>query len=544
MVSQNIPRKNSEGAQSLRSSPGEGAVRVSSLPAVQPVPEPTLQSIAEGLGYDYIEKLMPEKLDPGVVKMIPEKEVREREVIAIKYDPDREQLMMATHDPNDLSRTDELLQIIDCQAKAIVIVVASREDILTCIEHFYSHEDARVEVIQQANLHSPPLETRNGEVVVPERDQPNEPWPKRILGVILQEALNGRASDISIQPQSMVLVVRLKIDGQWRRLAPPPDLSWEKQVVSLIKVAAEMDFTEVRKPLDGKLTARYKKQRYDLRIAIVPVVAGEMVTIRILDPKNANRTPADIGFCPSDIELVKDLTQRENGIVLVTGPTGSGKTSTLYCALQQVDRDARNILTIEDPVEYLIEGFNQISVNEAVGRNFASILRACLRHAPDVILVGEMRDPETVETAFKAALTGHLVFSTLHTNDALSTIIRLMDMGVPRYMIAEVLRSVIAQRLVRLLCCKCSKPFVPDHLRGLRRPIGCGSCNGGYSGRTAIHEILVCQGEVREGIRGGPIEGLRILAVKNGMKTLRQRGLDLVFTGKTTLEEVCRATTA
>lgn len=509
----------------------------------------TLQSIAESFGLEFVKNLKPEDIDSRVARIIPEGIARKHEILAIRFDDG--QLTIVTHNPNNISLTDGLSQILDC--RSVVTAVASREDILTCLRCFYSPQDGNENLIEEANRNAPLQEDCFDGIMLSDEDNPSEPWSRRIVDLILREGLQRGSSDIRIEPQNGSLVIRLKIDGSWVSLNPPPKLSWEKQVVSLLKTAANMDISETRRPLDGKIRIDFRGKKWDIRLSSIPTINGETLTLRILDPENATRSLSRIGFCPSDISLVEKQIQSPDGIILVTGPTGSGKTSTLYACLKGIDASSRNLLTLEDPVEYQIPGISQTQVNEAIGFGFSQALRACLRQAPDVILVGELRDKETVDVAIKAALTGHLVLSTLHTNDSISTVIRLLDMGIQKYLIAEALRTVIAQRLVRLLCRQCSRPFVPspEYLEkwgledevtaNLKTAVGCDSCYDGFSGRSAIHEILVCGEEIRNAINAScTADEMRSIALNKGMRTLRQRGLELVLGGFTTREEVSR----
>lgn len=508
--------------------------------------------VPEQVEYKKLDGLDPASLDKRVARMIPRHLAQEYCVVAVSYDKQENRLTVATHDPRNLNIIERLPLEIEYPVEW---VVAPKEDILACIESLYSDAVEGLKVIEEVNRHAPPLGHRTGEIILKEEDDIGDAEPVRIVHALLQAAIQRHASDISIEPFSDVVRVKLKINGQLHDLNPPCNLGWHKGIVSYIKAAAGIDISETRRPLDGGLKVVCLRDRYDVRISTLPTIFGEMVTLRVLDPKNAQRTFSEIGLSPDNIELLNGQIKLPNGVILVTGPTGSGKTTTLYSCLSRLIGD-KKIITIEDPVEYHVSGLNQVQVNEKTGLSFASVLRASLRQAPNAILIGEMRDAETASIAMRAASTGHLVFSTLHTNDAASAITRMMDMGVEKYMIADSLRAVIAQRLIRTLCNKCSRVSIPNmevlkvlglkpdvNSSNVREAFGCRSCCDGFSGQTGIYEILVCNGTIRERIGAGDTtSAIQKIACDNGMKTIRQDALVKAFKGITTIKEVLRVT--
>jgi type II secretory ATPase GspE/PulE/Tfp pilus assembly ATPase PilB-like protein len=373
----------------------------------------------------------------------------------------------------------------------------------------------------------------------------------------LLEALKQRATDIHIEPFENMLRIRMRVDGMlFEQPAPPGILRFHPAIVSRIKIMAEMDIAEKRLPQDGRVKLRVAGEEVDLRISTVPTPHGESVEIRILRRAMMLMGLGELGMSDAALTKVRRAIRRPNGIILVTGPTGSGKTTTLYSALNEINSEDKKIITIEDPVEYMLRGVNQIQVKPGIGLSFASGLRSILRHDPDVIMVGEIRDTETAEIAIRAALTGHLVFSTLHTNDAAGAVTRLLDMGVEPFLAASSLRMVVAQRLIRTLCPRCRqeaeydtatlrKAGLPaDAPMRLFQAAGCEHCRQqGYTGRTGIYEILSLDDILRlQIVDRGTTDEIRRTAMDSGMTTLRQDGWDKARRGFTSLEEVLRVT--
>jgi general secretion pathway protein E len=381
----------------------------------------------------------------------------------------------------------------------------------------------------------------------------NEAPVVRLVNLLLIEALDARASDVHLEGYPDGLRVRYRIDGVLQNApSPPPHLT--AAIISRLKIMAELDIAERRLPQDGRIRLRLQNRQVDVRVSTVPTLGGESVVLRLLDKERGRMSLTELGMAGDTLEMFSEVITRPNGIVLVTGPTGSGKTTTLYAAVELIRTGKEKILTVEDPVEYQLVGVPQVPVNEKVGVTFATALRSLLRQDPDIILLGEIRDPETAQIATQASLTGHLVLSTLHTNDAPTAITRLLDLEVAAYLVASTLEAVLAQRLVRKICPQCKEPTHPDKvarrrvdvaklgLENVWRGRGCEHCRGtGYRGRTGVHEILVIDNDLRFEIqkrRGS--EEIREMGIAKGMRTLQDDGFRIVREGITTLDEVLR----
>ncbi len=383
----------------------------------------------------------------------------------------------------------------------------------------------------------------------------NEAPVVKLVNLLLVEALEARASDVHIEAYAQSLRVRYRIDGVLQD-APSPPMHLMPAVISRLKIMADLDIAERRVPQDGRIRLMLRDRQVDVRVATLPTLHGESVVLRLLDKEQGRAGLADLGMGADTLAAFDRILDRPNGIVLATGPTGSGKTTTLYAAVDDIRTGREKILTVEDPVEYELPGVPQVPVREKVGVTFANALRALLRQDPDVLLVGEIRDPETADIATHAALTGHLVLSTLHTNDAPSALTRLLDLGVPGYLVASTVEAVLAQRLVRVVCNQCRASTKPDRdllrslgarqddLPSVTRGRGCEQCRGtGYRGRTGIYELLVMDDDLRAEVQEQRGTGaLRRLAIKKGMRTLAEDGLRQVQAGITTPEEVLRVT--
>lgn len=380
----------------------------------------------------------------------------------------------------------------------------------------------------------------------------------RLLNALLQQAVKERASDIHIEPYEKELDVRIRVDGILHRVLSPPKII-QDALISRVKIMANLDIAEKRLPQDGRIRLLIGGRDIDVRVSIIPTSHGERAVLRLLDRKQGLIGLWEVGLNKEDERRLSALLQRTNGILLVTGPTGSGKTTTLYAALNRIHTEEKNIITIEDPVEYQIKGIGQIYVNPKIGLTFASGLRSILRQDPDMIMVGEIRDIETAEIAIQASLTGHLVLSTLHTNDAASAITRLLDMGVEPFLVASSLIGVLAQRLVRIICPYCKESYEPSdaeksyflnsslityHSSLLYRGKGCERCKGrGYLGRTGIFELLIIDNEIRPMITDRiDAQSIKNFAMSKGIKSLRMDGISKACAGITTLEEVLRIT--
>jgi len=380
----------------------------------------------------------------------------------------------------------------------------------------------------------------------------------RLVNLMTARAVESRASDIHIEPFENRLKIRYRVDGVLREVESPPS-RLSAAVISRIKIMAKLNIAERRLPQDGRIQLRAQGKEIDLRVSTVPTLWGESVVMRILDKASVVLDFAKLGFSSRTLKRFLDVLHQPHGIILVTGPTGSGKTTTLYTALQTINTPERKILTVEDPVEYQLEGVNQIQVKAQINLTFANALRAIVRQDPDVIMIGEMRDVETAGIAVQSALTGHLVLSTLHTNDAAGSITRLLDMGVEDYLLTSTINGILAQRLVRLLCTQCRQPYpalpeLADELRLYRfsdgrditlyKPIGCEQCGGtGYRGRAAIMEFLMMSDPLRRMVLKHADAGeLQATAQKEGMDTMYEDGLRKAVAGLTTIEEVLRVT--
>ncbi|MEO2049624.1 MAG: GspE/PulE family protein [Pirellulales bacterium] len=381
----------------------------------------------------------------------------------------------------------------------------------------------------------------------------------RLVNEILTEAVESRTSDIHIEAQAHGIQIRYRIDGVLQQQPMPPEINrFRAAIISRLKIMAHLNIAERRIPQDGRIKIRVSGREVDVRVSIIPMMHGEGIVMRVLDKESMNFSLRGIGLAEDCHAEFNDLIKIPHGIILVTGPTGSGKTTTLYSALSEIQSDETKIITAEDPIEYQLEGINQIQVNAKVGLTFAACLRSILRHDPDVVLVGEIRDFETAENAIQASLTGHLVFSTLHTNDAASAFMRLVDMGVEPYLVSSTIEGILAQRLVRTFCEACCEPFTPprenlpgdfpyqrlEEIGSINQPVGCRACRGtGYVGRLGLFELLRASEEIRHLASeraASPI--IAQTARKAGMRSLREDGWQRVLEGKTSIAEVLRVT--
>ena len=380
----------------------------------------------------------------------------------------------------------------------------------------------------------------------------------RLVNEIITEAAQSRASDIHLEAHESGIKIRYRIDGALQRQPAPPEINrFQAAIISRLKIMAKLNIAEKRVPQDGRIKLRVSGHEVDIRISVIPMLYGEGVVMRVLDRENMRFSLRQIGMPSSIHKNFQELIRLPHGILLVTGPTGSGKTTTLYSALNEIKSEETKIITTEDPIEYQLEGINQIQVNAKVGLTFAASLRSVLRHDPDVVLVGEIRDLETAENATQASLTGHLVFSTLHTNNSASAFMRLCDMGIEPFLVSSTVEGVLAQRLVRVLCRECREPYRPlqdelpadicdrlSHDQTIYRAVGCRECRGtGYAGRTGLYELLAVTDETRHlANERAPTTAIERAAQKAGMRTLRDDGLDKVIDGQTSLDEVMRVT--
>ncbi len=436
--------------------------------------------------------------------------------------------------------------------RAVHLVPVDEESLLDAIRRTRATESV-VQLVHDLAVEPEPDAAGDDVALADVRDLASQPPVIRLVNVLIRDAAQAGASDIHIESVRDGLHVRFRIDGVLSDVPAPPR-QYQAAVVSRLKLMAHLDIAERRLPQDGRLRVRLEERELDLRVASVPAHHGENVTVRLLDRGGRPVALPELGMPPDALERFEALARRPHGMILVTGPTGSGKTTTLYAALALRDAAAEKIITVEDPVEYELPGATQVSIATRKGLTFGLALRSLLRHDPDVLMVGEMRDEETADIAVRAAMTGHLVFSTLHTNDAIGAIPRLVDLKVPNYMVSATVEAILAQRLARRICQDCRERYKPDPqtvalLAGapvgnvrLERGRGCPACRGtGYRGRTGIYELLGFTDDWKDAVtRDTPVAKLRELAAASGMRTLKQDGWAKVQAGITTIEEVLR----
>lgn len=437
----------------------------------------------------------------------------------------------------------------------VEVVPVSEGELLEGIRRTFAASESVVELVRDLDAEFTSVPDGADDPLADARDLANQPPVIRFVNLLIREAHDARASDIHLESTCDGLLARFRVDGVLTDVPSPPK-GLQAAVISRVKLLAELDIAERRAPQDGRIRVRLEERELDLRVSTVPTLYGESVVLRLLDRGGRPVALDELGMAPETLETFRRLAERPHGILLATGPTGSGKTTTLYTALGLRQRTAEKIITVEDPVEYHLEGVTQVPVNVKAGMTFAGALRSILRQDPDVLMVGEMRDGETAAIAIQAALTGHLVFSTLHTSDAASALSRLVDLKVEPYLIAATLEGVLAQRLVRRICPECRERYSPDPAAisllalkpvgrlTLERGRGCSACrHTGYRGRTGIFELLVVTDDVRQQLLKVPNpSALRELAVAQGMVTLRRDGWSKVQAGITTVEEVLRVT--
>jgi type IV pilus assembly protein PilB len=479
-------------------------------------------------------------------------------IIPIEFDGDN--LTVAMCDPQNLAVQDELRTFL---GYTIRVVVATEPAILAALERYYGESTESVESIvsdleSDTELAAAIAAAESGSVDLTSVEALADSAPvRKLLNMVLLLAIKDHASDLHFEPFEDEFRIRIKADGVLYEMVPPPrHLAFA--ITTRIKVMADLDIAERRLPQDGRIELNVGGHPVDLRVSVLPTLFGESVVMRVLDRSVVSLDLKKVGMDDKIMAAFRDVISKPNGIVLVTGPTGSGKTTTLYSALNELNKIEDKLITTEDPVEYDMEGIIQVPIDAAIGNTFAQCLRSILRQDPDKILVGEIRDLETAEIAVQASLTGHMVFSTLHTNDAPGTITRMKDMGVPTFLITATVEAILAQRLVRRVCFKCSEEYHPaaevlddlqldaKDLKGKQffRGAGCDTCNNtGYKGRVGLFELMVMNNELREQVmQNASVDELRETARKNGMITLRDAGMAAAFEGITTPEEVIRET--
>lgn len=538
--SESIPTENSVSTLSL----GEELMRQGVLSG-----DDVNSSLAKQFGMPIYSDISTLRLPRETYKKIPYAFVKKHTVLPIQEEWDGS-LVVAVADPLNLESLEELRLLLDCQVKA---VYCSRDGIMTAINDCYNMEQgAASEMI--ANLSDSHEDGRGEDIEVYDLLDDNHDQASiiKLLNLILTEAIQQGASDIHFEPFEDSLRVRYRIDGVLHN-RHSPGMDYQSQLLTRVKVMAKLDIAERRLPQDGRIKLKMGRREIDFRVSTVPVVGGERIVLRILDKGNVVLGLDKMGMPHAIYEEFKKLIQLPEGIVLVTGPTGSGKTTTLYSSICDLYNEEINIMTIEDPVEYNLKGIAQIGVRPKINLDFATGLRHILRQDPDVILIGEIRDLETAEIAIQASLTGHLVLSTLHTNDAPSSITRLVDMGIEPYLLSSSVVGILAQRLVRKICSDCKQPYQPTdkelqslglvhHEGNLYRGKGCAACYGyGYKGRHGIYELMSVNGAIQKQIvTSADGIALRKVALENGMKTLRENAAELVLQGVTTVAEALR----
>jgi len=494
------------------------------------------------------------KISKEVIEIIPKTIAKKYSIIPISKMG--KTLTIAMLDPLNVFATDDLKSATGYE---IDPVIATEKDILNAIDQYYQESFDMKEILKDIDIkESAEKKKVNLEKLLRETE---EAPVVKMVNVVLAQAIKEKASDIHIEPEDKALRIRYRIDGiLYERLSPPKKL--QAAIISRIKIMSNLDIAERRLPQDGRMRIVLNNREIDFRVSILPIVFGEKAVLRILDKSSLTLDLGKLGFGEKELEIFTESISKPHGMILLTGPTGSGKTTTLYSALSKINSPTKNIITVEDPVEYQLKGINQVQARPDIGLTFAGGLRSILRQDPDIIMVGEIRDLETADIAIKSALTGHLVFSTLHTNDAPGAITRLIDMGIEPFLLSSSLIMVAAQRLMRKICENCKEEVnlqeksKENFARILQEPIskisdltiykgkGCELCNNtGYKGRVAVVEILKIDDSIKQLIMDKATAGeIKETAVKGGMRTLQQGGISLIKNGTTTIEEVLRVT--
>jgi len=520
--------------------------------------EQLMQALAEQMGMQVVE-LGDIVIQHEVLNKVTESMAQLYRIVPIHFEGNR--LTVATCDPQNITIQDELRSLLGHDIK---VVIAGETDIKKTLDRYFAsdkdtidrivteiEDDAKLKKTMDAAVSGKPMELADVEALA------DSAPVRKLLNMVLLLAIKDHASDVHFEPFEDEFRIRIKADGVLFEMVPPPrHLAFA--ITTRIKVMASLDIAERRLPQDGRIELTVGGHPVDLRVSVMPTLFGESVVIRILDRSVVSLNLGKVGMDPPTLKKFREIIDLPNGIVLVTGPTGSGKTTTLYSALSELNRMEDKLITTEDPVEYDIEGIIQIPIDHDIGVTFAACLRAILRQDPDIILVGEIRDLETAEIAVQASLTGHMVFSTLHTNDAPSTITRMKDMGIPVFLITATLEAILAQRLVRRVCGQCREETTPneDLITDLGMKVeqlvgkkvykgrGCEVCNNtGYKGRVGLFELMILNDELREMImNNASVDDMRTTAARYGMVTLREAGMNYAFEGTTTLDEVVRET--
>lgn len=511
-----------------------------------------LEGLAVQFKIPFLPDLQPGDVDPSILTRIPVAFLKRFGVLPLRFEGDG--VRMAVADPLDLGPIDDVRLLL---GRPVALSVASPRAIGNCINQVYDQAtDAAEQVIEDLN-------TENLDLIANELQEPQDILEAtdeapiiRLINSVLFQSVKRRASDIHFEAFERDFEIRFRIDGILYRILNPPK-RFQASIVSRIKIMAGLNIAEKRLPQDGRIGIKIAGRDIDIRVSIIPTAHGERSVLRLLDKSTSLLDMEQIGLLEDEKNLLNRLIRMSHGILLVTGPTGSGKTTTLYAALSRINSPDKNIITIEDPIEYQLKGIGQMQVNPKIELTFAGGLRSILRQDPDVIMVGEIRDVETAEIAVHASLTGHLVFSTLHTNDSAGAVTRLLDMGIEPFLVSSSVLAIIAQRLVRTVCSQCRRPYTPTDEEmtklGIRkrqegleffRGLGCDDCmQTGYRGRSGIYEILIIDDEVRQMILNKTdANTIKTRAMGKGMRLLRQDGARKVLMGITTTEEILRVT--
>ena len=526
---------------------GQVAVRMGLITQAQ-----VTEALAEQWGMPVVN-LEETNIQPNVLEIVPQTMAEMYHIMPISLK--NGVLTVAMADPQNVGALDDLRNFLGHEIRG---AVSSGPDVEAAIAKYYADREESIEdVIESMSTDEDAEKKIRGYDLASDEEMSDAQPIKKLLNMVMLLAIRDQASDIHFEPFEDEFKIRVKADGVLYEMVPPPR-HLANAIVSRIKVMSNLDIAERRLPQDGRIELNVGGNNVDLRVSVLPTLFGEAVVMRVLDRTVVALDLNKIGMDAALLSSFRKVLNRPNGILLVTGPTGSGKTTTLYSALNEMNSTETKIITSEDPIEYDIEGIIQVPVNPDVGVTFATVLRAILRHDPDKILVGEIRDYETAEIAVQSSLTGHMVFSTLHTNDAPSAITRLRDMGVPAFLITATVEAILAQRLVRRICSECRTQFAPSDelLMELQLPLntarkykfyygkGCPRCNNsGYKGRIGIYEFLIMSDEIRDAIAAEASgDDIRDIARQQGMTTLREAGLKLIFDGLTTIDEIVRET--
>ncbi|MHC4354077.1 MAG: GspE/PulE family protein [Planctomycetota bacterium] len=516
------------------------------------------KALAAQRGMEYVS-LDGVDLPADVVEKVPAQMAKTYRIVPVEYSKERNELSVALDNPENFRATDDLSTLMGFKVTAKITDSDALEKALA--KYYETQQDENInELIDeiQGDTFLAEFEGRSASIDLDELKELSESNPvKKLLNLVLLQAIRDKASDIHFEPFEDEYKMRYRIDGVLYEMVPPPKYI-AAALSSRIKVMADLDIAERRLPQDGRISLTVQSNPIDLRVSVLPTMFGESVVLRVLDRSQASFNLAELGLTQQDHDLVRKLIRKPNGIIIVTGPTGCGKTTTLYSALNELNDIETKIITTEDPVEYDVDGLVQVQMKPDIGLTFARCLRSILRQDPDIILVGEIRDLETAEIAAQASLTGHVVFTTLHTNDAPSSIARLLDLGVEPFLITATVEGIVAQRLVRRICTRCKTRFDPTETQLMELKLlpadvqgkefyygkGCSKCNGtGYRGRVGLFEIMVFDDEIRDLIMNqGSTAVLREAGVKNGMRLLRENGLTAIYDGVTTIDEVAKET--